>query len=437
MRFSKSLLLLAAQGSIALGQSNTTNSTSDVTSYPLSSDEYFSFIVYEVLALASGGGSSAGEVLRAAAKIEAGNYESFYTEFKFLADSIHDIATSINATKFPVSAREAYFRAASYYRASVFFLTHNQTDPRLFDVWDQALADFDQAANLTDIRGERVTLKGPGFDIPIIYWKSPEANSDEPAPTILIGSGYDAPQEETYHQLGREVLDRGWNFATYEGPGQPTVRREQKLGFIPNWWDVVTPVIDYLETRPEVDMKRVALGGLSFGGTLAPLAASREHRIAAVLAIDGLASLQKVASSQLPAVATTLLNSGNQTGFDAYMNAVKVSPQAPTMIKWFISQGLWSFNTESPYDWFTRLGNITLDNDILSNVSCPVFVGKGENDDLAGGQEQEVVDMLGDKGFLYEFKTSLGAGGHCQLGAESQLAQATMDWLAEVFDKIS
>ncbi|OTA54217.1 alpha/beta-hydrolase [Hypoxylon sp. EC38] len=437
MKLSKSLLLLATQSRLALGQTNSTNGTTDVPFYPLSTDDHFSFMFYEMLALSSGGGAATGEVLRAAAKVEAGNYESFYNEFKFLADSLHDTAASINATKFPVSAREAYFRSASYYRAALFYLTVNQTDPRLFSVWETAKDDFDQAISLLDIKGERVTLKGPGFDIPVIFWKSPKAaECNTPVPTVLLGNGYDAPQEDTYHGLAREVLDRGWNFVTYEGPGQPTVRREQNLGFIPNWWDVVTPVIDYLETRSEVDKERIALGGLSFGGILAPLAASREHRVAAVLAIDGLQNLQRVAFQQFPAALQKVYQSGNQTAFDATVNAARASPQAPTILKWFIGQGLWAFNTQSPYDWFKRLGQINLDGDVLKNVTVPVFIGKGEDDDLAGGQEEVVAKLLGSKAYLHEFKTALGAGQHCQLGAEPQLAQAAFDWLGEVFEAI-
>ncbi|KAL7622062.1 hypothetical protein AAE478_007563 [Parahypoxylon ruwenzoriense] len=436
MQFSRSLCLLAASSGLALSQTNSI--VTDIAYWPLSTDDQFSFVLYEILALSNGGAAATGEVIRAALRIEAGNYESFYTEFRFLADSLHSTAASINATKVPESASETYFRAASYYRASVFFLVGNQTDPRLFDVWDLARADFDQALSLSAVRGERVTVKGPGFDIPVIFWKSPKAAKCKGlVPTILLGNGYDAPQEESYHQIGREVLDRGWNFVTYEGPGQPTVRREQSLGFIPNWWDVVTPVLDYLETRPEVDMKRVALGGISFGGILAPLAASREHRIAAVLAIDGVLSLQKVALDGLPPVAVQYFESRNQTAFDAYMNAARTSPETPTLFKWFIDQGLWSFNTKSPYDWFTRLGEIKLDGEILSSVTCPVFVGKGENDELVGGQEKEVAGLLGDRAYFYEFKTALGAGEHCQLGAEPQLAQVTMDWLGGIFEVIA
>lgn len=101
MQLSKSLLFLAAHSGIALGQTNGTNSTSAPSYLPLSADEQFSFVLLEVLSLAnSGTGAAVGEVLRAAARIEAGNYESFYNEFKFLADSLHSVATSINETAF-------------------------------------------------------------------------------------------------------------------------------------------------------------------------------------------------------------------------------------------------------------------------------------------------------------------------------------------------
>ncbi|KAI1087809.1 alpha/beta-hydrolase [Rostrohypoxylon terebratum] len=436
MKFTKSLALLAAQTSIILAQ-NSTNTTSDVPYLPLSTDSHFSFILYEALALANGGGSATGEVMRAAAKIVAGDTESFYSEFKFLGDSIHSIAESINATKFPVSAREAYFRSASYYRLASFYLVANTTDPRLFSIWDSALADFDKATSLTEVKAERVTVKGPGFDIPVIFYKSPKAANDCSVPTVLVGSGYDAAQEETYHSIGREILDRGYNFVTYEGPGQPTVRRQQGLGFIPNWWDVVTPVVDYLETRQEVDKKRIALAGISFGGILAPLAATREHRFAAVLAIDGLQNIQETSMKQFPTELTQIFESGNQTAFDAIMNAVRVAPDSPTLLKWFINQGLWTFATSSPFDWFTRLDDINLDGNILSNITSPVFVGKGEDDTTAGGQEETVASLLGSKAYFHEFKTELGAGEHCQLGAEQQLAEVTMDWLEEVFEAVA
>jgi hypothetical protein len=68
--------------------------------------------------------------------------------------------------------------------------------------------------------------------------------------------------------MGKAVLERGYNIITYEGPGQPTTRREQNLAFIVEWEKVVTPVVDYLITVSGVDPSAIALVGFSLVASL-------------------------------------------------------------------------------------------------------------------------------------------------------------------------
>src|SRR3569833_200216 len=112
------------------------------------------------------------------------------------------------------------------------------------------------------------------------------------------------------HVAGFAALERGYNVITYEGPGQPSVVRYQRRGFIAEWETVVTPVVDYLFTRPEVDTSRIALLGYSMGGFLAVRAAASEHRLAAVMAADAVYSLHQSHSSQLSPELLTKLPSG-------------------------------------------------------------------------------------------------------------------------------
>ncbi|KAH8895230.1 alpha/beta-hydrolase [Thozetella sp. PMI_491] len=417
--------------------------------YQLSSDPEFAFLFEEYLALSNNFGANTGEVLRAASQIKPGDFESWYSEFKFLADAIHTKAAAIDSKRFPVSAREAYFRSSSYYRAADFFLHSNWSDPRINTLWDLALADFDAAIKLLPIPAEQASLKATNFSVPVIFFPaSPEVargaagvrkqncTTKPKLPTVIVGTGYDGSQQAVYHYMGRSIVDRGWNFISYEGPGQPTVRRQQDIGFIENWWDVITPIVDYLHTRDDVDPERIALVGMSFGGTLAPRAASREHRLSAVLAINGLMNMAEAIFKQVGDPLASLFASGDAATFDAVMLNLMNNATIPTQFRWLIGQGLWSFNTTSPFEWLTELGTIVADAPVLANVTCPVFVAEGQDDSSAPGQPVEMAHDLGNLSTYNLFKTELGAGEHCQLGAEAQLNQVSLDWLADIWDGI-
>lgn len=395
------------------------------------------------MSLAEAGAANTGEVLRVATQIEPNDFESVYKAFYYMAEHIHSIAESIDPKKDPFGARSAYFRASTYYRGADFFDKHNQSDPRIASLWKQQLDSFNKAIALLKPAGERFTVKAHSetigdFESIGVFYKA--SDCDDRTPTLLVGGGYDSSQEESYHAICKEVLSRGINCVTYEGPGQPTVRRDQNIGFIPDWWSAVTPIVDYLAERPDVDMKRLALAGLSFGGTLAPVAASHEHRFSAVAAIDGLNSITDVILEQLPTSLQTLYNTSNVEEFDEVMTAISANASSPSSIRWLIDQGLWNFNTKSPFDWFSRMSEIRMNKSLVATIPMPVFVGKGEDDTMTRQQPQIAYHLLTTERpngkeltYFHEFNTSLGAGEHCSVGAEAQLWQVTMDWLSGIW----
>lgn len=409
-------------------------SASSNSIYTLSNDTEFAFVLEEALSLSNNFGANTGEILRAASQIVPGDYESWYREFNFLANTIHDRATNISAHRFPVSAREAYLRSATYYRMADFFLVGNVSDPRVYDLWDAALADFDSALELWPTPAKRYNITAGNFTVPVIFY-SPAGSSivAKKLPTIIAGTGYDGSQEELWHTIGRSAVDRGFNFVTYEGPGQPTVRRQQDLGFIPNWWDVVTPVVDFVSRRQDVDMDQLALIGVSFGGSLAPIAAAHEPRFSAILAIDGLVDIQKSILDSLPPQFVAPFEAGDQSKFDDIMLGLAANTSTPTQLRWLIQQSLFAFNTNSPFEWMTQLVSYTAYAPVLNNIHVPFFVGEGQNDSSGPGQAQKMANILGNYSTYNLFKTDIGAGEHCQIGAEAQLAQVSLDWLSDVF----
>jgi hypothetical protein len=172
---------------LQIAQSNSTNSTTATNNsiiFPLSTDDEFSFELLDAISHSNGKGANTAEVLRAASQIVAGDYESFYEAFFYLANQIHDQATSVDSKKYRVSAREAYFRASTYYREAVTFLVGNQSDPRLYSVWNSGLADYNSAIDLLDIPAEQYNLTGSGFEIPVIFYKP--SLSNKPRPTFVV-----------------------------------------------------------------------------------------------------------------------------------------------------------------------------------------------------------------------------------------------------------
>ena len=95
---------------------------------------------------------------------------------------------------------------------------------------------------------------------------------------MILNNGNDAQNVDRYAWGGAAAIERGWNALIFEGPGQGSVWFERGIPFRPDWEHVITPVVDYLRARPEVDPERIAAIGWSQGGELiARLDAGPQH----------------------------------------------------------------------------------------------------------------------------------------------------------------
>ncbi len=83
---------------------------------------------------------------------------------------------------------------------------------------------------------------------------------------------------------GAGALARGYNVLFFDGPGQQSQLFEQGSFFRHDWEAVITPVVDFLLGRPEVDAGKLALYGVSQAGYWVPRAIAFVHRPAAAVA---------------------------------------------------------------------------------------------------------------------------------------------------------
>lgn len=437
MTFLIGVLLLAVHlGSVsATGDSNSgfddgaTNDTlfcSRAVVYPVFQDKEFHFQVLRQLGIAPYGGSDINECLVTASRIQPGDFESWYLEWFDTAERVRQIAdTSLLEKGHTVSAQEAYQRASGYYRAAEFFLHGDPNDPRILQTWGKSRDCFRKAIDLVPRPVEVVEIPYENTTLPG-YFLKPDS-SDEPRKTLILQTGFDGTAEELYFSQGLAAVERGYNCLIFEGPGQGGVLREQGLYFRPDWENVVTPVVDYVLTREDVDPDCIALMGISMGGYMAPRAAAYEHRIAACVANGGVYELNYTRDFS-PEEMYALVNYPDE--FDA---GTRKAMENDTSLRWSIEHGMYSFGVDTPHEFLIKSQEYTL-KDCVQQISCPVLVVDSEDDWMMPGRAKQLYDALESPKEYMLFTVEEGAGEHCQMGASRLSNQRVFDWLDETLE---
>jgi hypothetical protein len=112
-------------------------------------------------------------------------------------------------------------------------------------------------------------------------------DADGRRPLLILNNGSDGGMVAAWTLGVAAALARGYHALTFYGPGQGLALLEQSLYFRPEWEQVITPVVDWALTWPEVDPERIALLGISQAGYWVPRAVAFESRLAAAVADPG------------------------------------------------------------------------------------------------------------------------------------------------------
>jgi dienelactone hydrolase len=75
------------------------------------------------------------------------------------------------------------------------------------------------------------------------------AGDATPRGTVLMPCGYDSTAEEGWAFVP-DALARGFRVLVFEGPGQGEALMVRHLTFRPDFENVLTPVIDWLQAQP-------------------------------------------------------------------------------------------------------------------------------------------------------------------------------------------
>ncbi|HEU5418221.1 MAG TPA: hypothetical protein VFV41_11075 [Streptosporangiaceae bacterium] len=285
----------AASAASAAGKAGAASAASKVSAaraarhpaFSLFSQEDLNFETLFTLGGAGYGTSEVGEVVTAVNAINraGATYQNYFDTFAATARRVSELAGRELAAGHQASALSAYLRAASYWDACLFFVLGTSHRAKEASVYAAMQRNWNSAAQLFDPPFQRVQIPYGSTYMPGYFLQPGGAGIARP--TVILNNGSDAQNIDLYAYGGAAALERGYNALIFEGPGQGSMLFEREIFFRPDWEKVVTPIVDWLTARPEVDASRIAITGWSLCGESVIRAAAFEHRLAAVVADPG------------------------------------------------------------------------------------------------------------------------------------------------------
>jgi pimeloyl-ACP methyl ester carboxylesterase len=381
-------------------------------------DKTYSFETIRMLAHVYVRSSDFGEVISTVGRVEEGNGREWFEQWTRTADYLEDTAEKFLSEGHTVSARDTFIRASNYRRDADFFLHDSPEHIQItIDSSNKAVKCFQKAMKFFPGRMDFVEVPYENTTLPTYFWSSSE--SEGPASTLIVHSGFDGTAEEVLFWFGQHARERNYNVIAFEGPGQGSVLRNKKLIFRHDWEKVVSPIIDYYIDAPEVDPKRIGLLGQSIGGYLAPRAAAFDSRISACVADDGVFDL----NAALRRMMNWQASSDEEWDRIAYEKITQ--DQA---LRWWIIDGMWKFGAKSPSEILKVTSEYNLAS-CVKNIRCPTLVMKGAEDHMFPGQPEQLYAQLNCPKDYLAFNNEFGAGEHTHVGAIGLSNAYIFNWL--------
>ncbi len=376
------------------------------------------------------GGASVGETLAAAERIQEGDPDEWTRVFEEVGSRCEQDAIQRADAGHRISARDAFLRAANYFRAAEYYA----------DIHDPQRPMLGQKSQACFIRGMQHTgmfiqvLKIP-FEEKWLpgYFLKPDGNI-HPRNTVLIMSGFDGTCEESGLQGGLAALERGYNVLLFAGPGQvDCLRAHPEMIFRPDYERPIGAVVDYALTRPDVTYDTLALYGISLGGYFAMRAAAYDARIPYVILNSPIVDLCAYMAGFMPMDPLAMPDEDDfgPADFDQIPNEVMSKIQKRQLQHMCARFGKYTFK-----QLFQYLQAFRVDEEHLRQVKahCLTLVGQGEGQEPVR-QGDRFADTAGGEVTRYTFTTDQGADSHCQIGNLSLSCAVIFDWLDEQITK--
>jgi hypothetical protein len=210
-------------------------------------------------------GLDPADIKEAFNSIHTRDKDEWAAAFIGVADRYMNEAKALEKTD-PAKANADYIRAWRLYSFGRWPIPASPGKQRSYE---KAIEAFLAHARFWDPPLEIVRIPFEGKEI-IGYLRLPKANG--PVPLVLAINGLDSRKEDLSESFSA-ILPFGIGFLAVDGPGTG----QNPIKVSENAERVLSRVLDYIATRPEIDKNRVAMHGVSWGAYWATKMAIVEH----------------------------------------------------------------------------------------------------------------------------------------------------------------
>lgn len=224
-----------------------------------------------------------GRLKRVVSRIS--NWLQWCNEWTKEGDILYKIAEEALFNGDIVKAKALFHEAVGCYHVGqhIFFIDSTQKE----HTQEKARKSYKKAISLysDEERPMQIEIEFNGSKIPGYLRLSSISNS----PLIIFINGMDNIKEAEGHSQGTLFKQNGFNYFTFDGPGQGELWKNMKFD-VREYHKAVSTIIDWFEKQKifKIDLTRIALVGFSLGGYLAPMCAAYDKRVKAVVGNSGL-----------------------------------------------------------------------------------------------------------------------------------------------------
>jgi hypothetical protein len=387
-------------------------------------DKGFDFLTRSMIGYAAQGVMDVGQVFATIARIKDGDADSWYAAWRATAEKLHAQAKASLAAGHTETAHRQFLAASEGYAQAV-TVADGQTDGTTFaptfalqsECWE---AFIDTSAG----RIERVAVPCEQTSLPGFLFR-PDASGLK-RPTLVMTNGSEGSKSGLWAWGVASTLARGWNAFIYDGPGQQTMLFDKGHAFRPDWEAVLTPVVDSLVKRSDVDSAALFAYGCSQAGYWVARALAFEHRFVAAVVDPGVMDVSTAWLAALPPQLVVVLKAGKKDVFNAAMaEAVK----NPKMAQVVAARGR-PFAKPTAYETFAAALEYNL-RDVIGDIKTPMLITDPDEESFWPGQSEQMYGQLTGERELIRFSREDGANWHCEPMGRLDVELKMLDYLQD------